>query len=135
MDELFGFVDRYVIPHWPWFTWAFAAFILGQIFKRTLWTKENAAKRKPHWFWWWMRKTMAAHPMVVGIVIGFIWLDPEPNATGFPKANGYFALAGMVSVWGFDLGSGIYEAIFHRKLSLKLPGFSDPPPEESPPSD
>jgi len=130
MEALLDFVDRYVIPHWPWFTWFFAAMILGHIFKRTLWTKQNATKKRPHWFWWWMRKTMAAHPMVVGVGIGFIWTAPEPAVTGFPAASGYFALAGMVSVWGFELGRGIFEAFLHRKLDLKLPGFSDPPPKD-----
>lgn len=130
MDALFDFVDRYLIPHWPWFTWFFAAFIFGQIFKRTLWTKESATKKKPHWFWWWMRKTMAAHPMLAGIGLGFVWTQPEEAVNGFPMAHGYFALAGMASVWGFELIKGILEALLHRKLKLDLPGFSEPPPED-----
>lgn len=126
MDDIMDFANAHVIPHWPFFTWFIVAALFGEIFKRTLWTKENAIKKQPHWFWWWARKSMAAHPVLVGVLIGIFWRDPEEGVDKLVESMGYFALAGALSVWGFEFLKGLFKK--KADVDIDLPGFSEPPP-------
>lgn len=128
MESLMDFVNEHVLPHWPFFSWLFVAMLIGQVMKSTLWTKKNAIEKKPHWFWWWAYKTMVLHPVLVGVIIGLIWQHPEEGVDGLPASVGYFALAGGLSTWAYELIKNLVKK--KTGVELSLPGItpSSPPP-------
>lgn len=130
MEDLMDFAGRHIIPHWPFYCWLLIAMLIGQIAKRTLWTREHARDKKPHWFWWWMRKTMALHPVLAGCTLGVVWRSPEPGADTMIASMGYFAMAGALSTWTYEFLNGLAKK---RGVDLALPGYSEPPdPDETP---
>lgn len=68
--------------------------ITGQIFKSIFSKKRALKKGKFQSFFWHMRKTLPLHPILAGVALGM-----------FDKTNGigYYALAGLLSVFLFDL--------------------------------
>lgn len=92
--ESLGSLLETLTSHSPFLAAVGVFALCGQIAKQ-IFTKEKAlARGKLQWFWWRMRQTMPIHPVVAGLVVGL-----------FDKANGmaYYALAGVVSVFLFDL--------------------------------
>ena len=87
-------------------------FYVGGHISKTIATKEKAAKSK---FWFRFRQTMPLHPVVLGLLFGLI----------FDRTNGpaYYAVAGVLSVFGFDLIKRL------TGYEMDLPGDSIPPPE------
>ena len=133
MDDIMDFVNTHVLPHWAFIAWLFVAMLIGQVAKNTLWTKTNAIKKKPHWFWWWMRKTMVLHPVAAGALVGLIWQNPEPGVNTLAASMGYFALAGGLSTWAYELLRGLAKK---KGIDIPLPGItksSAPPPPATPP--
>lgn len=124
---MFEFAQTYILPHWPFFCWLFLAMLIGQVMKKTLWTKSNAVHKKPHWFWWWNYKAMVLHPVAAGILLGLLWQNPERADPVWPLAAscGYFAMAGGLSTWAYEA----LKMLAKKKadIDLSLPGLSDPP--------
>jgi hypothetical protein len=142
--DIMGFVNDYVMPHWPFFTWLFIAMLVGQVVKKTVWTKLNAAKyanpkversfgqKLHHWFFWWGRKTMVLHPVLAGALLGTVWQNPEhaDPAWGLPTSMGYFAMAGGLSTWAYEFLRGVAKK---KGVNLDIPGLESqrpPPPEK-----
>jgi hypothetical protein len=113
--------------HWPFVAWLICSILIGQVVKATLWTKGHADTSKPRWFWWWAYKTMAIHPMAVGIIIGIFWTNPEEHVNGRAFSIAYFAMAGGLSTWAYEALKGLAKK---KGIDLSLPGIppSDPPP-------
>jgi len=130
MDDIMQFATDHVVGHWPFFTWFLVATLLGEVFKRTLWTKDNATNKKPHWFWWWARKSMVLHPVFAGVGVGFVWQQPEAGVDGLPASLGYFALSGALSVWGYELVKNFLKK--KANVNVSLPGLDTP---SEPPGD
>jgi hypothetical protein len=122
-------IQQYVLPHWPFFSVAIVLMLVGQVMKSSVWTRKRAhTKGKMQWMWWWMYKTMPIHPVVAGTGIGLLWHNPEGADPGWPLIAGvmYFALAGTISVWLYQILKGLAKK---RGVDLgNLPGQSSAPP-------
>ncbi|RLB42423.1 MAG: hypothetical protein DRH30_04835 [Deltaproteobacteria bacterium] len=129
MESLFEFAKDNLFPHGPFFAWLFLAMLFGQVMKKTLWTKHNAAHKKPHWIWWWAYKSMALHPVLVGVIIGLLWQNPEgaDPAWSLAASCGYFAVAGGLSTWAYEVLKSIAKK--RANLDLTLPGLDSKPPK------
>lgn len=127
LRDLFDFVVTYVVPHWPFIMWLMLAMLIGQIVKKALFTKHNAVHEKPQWFWKWGRKTLALHPVAVGSVIGILWVNPEGADPAWDRgaSMAYFAFAGMLSVWSYEMLKGAFRK---EGINISLPGLSESPP-------
>jgi hypothetical protein len=131
VDDVIGFVNENVLPHWPFFSWVSVAMLVGQVVKKTVWTEWNSRHAKPLWFWWWGRKTMVLHPVITGVLIGAAWRNPEgaDPAWGLPASMAYFAMAGALSTWAYELLHGFAKK---RGVDLDIDGLSEPPPAPPP---
>ena len=113
-------------PHWPFMGFTFLCMLMGQVMAHRVFTRVQAHKKRPsQWFWWWMRKTLPLHGAAFGFLVGMLWQDPEGVDWPWIASPMYFAFAGGVSVWA-------YEVIKHLAMSKgmdfsKLPGESLPP--------
>ena len=114
MDEL--------LSHWPFVVTALCLATVGQAVKQTLWTKDNAAAFT---VCWWGYKTKAAHPVIVGALLGVI--PGMPVSPGVAEGSAtvlYYAGAGIASTWGFALLKGFAKK---RGYDLAMPGDTTPP--------
>lgn len=99
-----------VVSHWPFVAMAVVGAILGQILKAEIFLIRRASQKgKFQWFWWWGYKLLPLWPMLLGVVIGVIWANPEGSDKPWPLVASvmYFAAAGGLSVWGFEFAKGI----------------------------
>jgi hypothetical protein len=116
----------YSIVHWPFFAFAFVAMLFNQVMKSAIFTKARAiTKGKGQWFFWWARKTLPLHPVLVGALVGFIWRNPEQADPTWPWIAPvfYFALAGTLSVWIYQIIKGIAKK---KGIELEpLPGYEE----------
>jgi hypothetical protein len=93
-------LTEYVIPHWPLWTIALSLAIVGQVLKGSLFSRKFAEK---YVIFWWGRKTMPMHPILVGMLVGFV--PGIPVGPGIESGSSrvlYFMAAGLLSTWGFD---------------------------------
>ena len=112
----------------PFVAWMILASIIGQVVKTQVFTRKRAfAKGRLQSFWWWGRKTMALHAAAAGAVIGLLW--PGTIEAGYEGGTVqgvlYFATAGGLSVWLFEVAKGLAKK---KGIDLKLPGESKTPP-------
>jgi hypothetical protein len=119
-----------VIKHWPFCVVGIAFAILGRVADRVF-TRErayvfNRSGRKigKHFFWFWMRETLPAHPLVLGCLLGAVMPDPEGQGWGRPLILLYFVGASLAG-----LACWIYMRA--RGKSFPLPGESEPPRGEA----
>lgn len=122
MDAITEFVNNNVIPHWPFIGVMVVFMIVMQVVKINIFTKTAHQKHKPVWFWWWGRKTLALQPIVVGMILGILWRNPEAGVDTLAECMGYFALAGSCSVWTYEILKGVAQK---RGINLELPGVDD----------
>lgn len=126
MDE---FLAEHVwsLAHWPFMAWALVAMMIGQVMKSTVWTRQRAhTKGKLQWLFWWAYKTLPLHPMVGGCLLGLAWQDPEGRGWPWSASMIYFAAAGAMSVWLYQILKGLAKK---KGIDLgDLPGTSTPPP-------
>lgn len=119
---------NYGTTHWPFVAFAFVAMLVNQVIKTAVFTKKRAhTKGKFQWFWWWTWKTLALYPVIVGGLTGLIWRNPENASPVWPLIASvfYFALAGTLSVWLYQLLKGIAKK---RGFNLdNLSGQEEPP--------
>jgi len=130
VDSLSDFINSDVLPHWPFFSALIFFMVTGQVMVKSVFTKNAHLENKPVWFWWWGRKTLPLHPIVLGILLGIIWKEPEPDIVRLIPRMGYFATAGGLSVWGYELLKGIAKK---KGINLDLPGIDSIPPSDHPP--
>lgn len=83
------------------------------------------------WFWWWGRETLSLHPIATGILLGFVWQNPEMYAEAWPLAAsvGYFSGAGVLSLFAWSF---IRSYAKKKGIDITLPGGSDRPGESPP---
>lgn len=126
--DIAGFIEKSILPHWPFFTFVLVFAIFGQISKNAIFTKTAYLTLSPKWFFWWGRKTLPLHPILAGIVVGALWKNPDSLAKTTIASIGYFALAGALSVWAYEFLKGLAKK---EGFDLSLPGIDDsvvPPP-------
>jgi hypothetical protein len=98
------------LQHWPFFAFALVAMMFNQVIKTSLFTKTRAhTKSKLQWFWWWAWKTLPLHPVILGLITGLIWQNPENADPGWrwQASMFYFAVAGTCSVWLYQFIKGV----------------------------
>lgn len=101
---------QYLISHWPFIAFSFVMMIVTQVCKSAVFTKKRAhMKGKAQWFFWWAYKTLPLHPVVAGFIIGAIWRNPEGADPAWPVIASmfYFAVAGGISVWLYQIIKGV----------------------------
>jgi hypothetical protein len=96
---------------------------------KNVFTKTAHLNRKPVWLWWWGRKTLALHPIAAGVVLGFIWREPEPGITNLAACMGYFAMAGAMSTSAYEVLKGLAKK---QGYDLNLPGVDPSIPPAKP---
>lgn len=105
----------YSMRHWPFCAVAVIFMAIGEVMKRGVWTLARARRPgKWRWFWYTGRVTLPIHPVFAGFAVGLVWDSPERYVSG-PAACFYFAAAGTVSVWLYQL---IKSALRRRGLRL-----------------
>ena len=101
-------IQAFIMQHLPFASVTLLFMYIGRWMNLQIFTKEQAAApSKYHMFWLWGRKTLAAHPVVAGLVLGCFWRHPEAWITTLPASCTYFAVAGITSVWGYETVKGI----------------------------
>jgi len=114
MDTVNQILDLLVkaLDYAPFLATMGAFSIIGQVAKE-IFTKEKAVKKgKYQWFFWRMRQSLPLHPIAAGVLLGLV--DPSHGV-------GYYALAGLLSVFAFDLVER------YTDFDIDLPGDSLPP--------
>lgn len=99
-----------LLQHWGFFAFAALAAVVMQVLKNTLWaTSQVKLAGKWGWVFWWGRKTLPLHPVVLGFFVGLMPGMPHGSLEGaspWPVAL-YYALAGLTSTWLFNVIKGI----------------------------
>lgn len=116
-------IQTYLLPHWAFFCAAAVFAVVGEVTKRTLFTKKRAAGNRAIWIG---RKTLPLHPVVAAILIG--WIPGMPVSAGVEGPMGaimYYVFAGITSTWVFSVAKAMAKK---RGIELELPGHSDYPP-------
>lgn len=128
LEGLGAFASEHIwtVKHWPFWSWAFIASLLGQWVSMKVFTRPNAyMKRKSQWFWWWGRESLPLHPVAAGFMLGWFWKNPEGENWAGIGDNMYFAMAGFASLFVWVLIRGVYK--WKTGRDLVLPGQSEPP--------
>jgi hypothetical protein len=109
--------------HWPFFSYAFIAMLIGQVVKSSIFTKKKAIFRhKYQGVYWWAYKTLPLHPVIIGAIIGLGWVNPVGSSPPWSIMASvfYFAMAGTLSVWLYQIIKGVAKK---KGLDLgELPG-------------
>lgn len=112
-----------VLSHWPFIVFTLVAAMVVQIFKAAVWTAERAeGKGAKAGFFWWMRKTLPLHPVVLGALFGLIPGLPLSQGVEHTMATSamYYAAAGLTSTWAFSVLRGLA-----KKRGIDLPTDSN----------
>ena len=120
--EMFGDVVEFLTAYWSFLVFALTAAIIVQICKGAVWTAKRAdGKGWRPGFFWWVRKTLPLHPVVVGALFGFLPGLPTPEAVPDTVVAHvmYFAGAGIFSTWAFALVKGVAK---RKGIDIVLPG-------------
>lgn len=126
MESYFQLLQQYVLPHWAFLFMSFALGIVGQFFKRKVWTLERAKKGA---FWAFMHQTLGLHAPVTGALAGVIGMPASPGVDG-PLARAlYFFVAGAIAAWTVAAFKHFMQA---RGIVLAEP-ITPPPPLQVPP--
>ncbi len=133
MDQLL----KLFLPHWPGIGVFFILTIVGQHLSLKVFTRPRAYKHygkgaaaKWKWrFFYWGRETLSLQPILAGILIGLVWVDPEGHGWTRPTSVGYFATAGTASLFGWALLKGVLKK---RGIELQLPSGESVPPDKLP---
>jgi hypothetical protein len=135
-----GLLDQFtghILPHAPFIGVTIILAVIGQHLSLRVFTRPRAyrnygtsAAAKWKWrFFYWGRETLPLQPILTGMLIGLIWVDPEQRGWTRPSTVGYFATAGTVSlfIWAFLKGF-----LKKKGIELTLPGSDSIPPEKLP---
>lgn len=100
-----GDLFELIFKHGAFLTVMLVLMVVTQIEKNLIFTRQAvlAHKGKSRKVWYWLRKTLPLHPVVVGIILGIFWRNPEPGYEQMESSMGLFALAGICSVFVFDV--------------------------------
>ena len=102
VNAVWTFLTDSVLPFlpyiWPFLFVTVVLAVAGQVFKRKVWTKDNA---KRNLFFAIMRDSYVLHPLGLGWVTGTLWQDPCGDDWPYMAAIAYFTLAGVTSLVGY----------------------------------
>lgn len=129
VEAIWAFCTENVFPNWP-YIWPFAlaclvSMIIGQLFRRRLWTSSNAKRSKLISFG---RETIPAHPLLVGAITGLIWRNPCGVPWSLIASSGYFMASGIVALVGYFF----LDKWVEKKFGIDLDELFDEP-ESIPP--
>lgn len=135
-----GLLDQFgnhLLPHAPFIGVWFVLMVVGQHLSFRVFTRQKAYKtygpgRAAKWKWrfyYWGRETLPLQPIIVGMLIGIVWVDPEGRGWTRPSTIGYFATAGATSLFGWAFLKGVLKK---QGIDLTLPGASSIPPASLP---
>jgi hypothetical protein len=127
------FIDQLLtLDHWPWAAVAAILAIVGQFASRSVFTRARAYKKREGWkgylaqsFFWWGRESLMLQPIVLGILIGLYWPDPEGAGWSAKAGMAYFGSAGVAANFGWMIIKARAKA---KGINLKLPGGNTMPP-------
>jgi hypothetical protein len=98
MDEsIFQPLQQYVLPHWPFLFMSFSLGIIGQFFKRKVWTMERAKKKGG--IWAIMHQTLGIHAPILGACAGALGAPVSPGVVGPIARALYHFVAGAMASW------------------------------------
>ncbi len=121
--ESLAAIWAFIIQHWPFIAFAFIGTVANQFLKASLFTKKRAHKKgKAQWLFWWGWKALPLYPIIVGGIVGIIWLNPEGADPAWPRVASffYFAVAGALSISGYQIIKGLA-----KKRGYDLPDLAD----------
>lgn len=135
MEDVFQAIEM-VLSHWPFVAITVIFTVIGQVTSLRLFTKPRAYARRAgkwylpwenQWFWWWGRETLPLQPIFSGVVLGFLWRNPENADPPWKIAAdlAYFAGAGVASLFAWAVIRGYLKK---RGIDIDLPGESIRPP-------
>lgn len=133
MEEILTTINTYLVPHWPFLAAIIVFMTVGQVLMNNVFTKTAHRISKPVWFWWWGRKTLPLQPILLGIILGVFWKNPEVGVDTLPERTAYFAMAGALSVWAYEFLKGLAKK---EGIDLTLPGADEtipPKTDQQPP--
>lgn len=119
------------IEHWPFCAVAVVLAVLGRVADR-IFTRDRAytfdrkgRKVGKRLVWFWMRETLPAHPLAVGLLLGSVMPDPEGHNWARPMILLYYSGASVAGLacWLYLRAQG---------KAFPLPGESEPPPTDQP---
>lgn len=141
MESIGEVINQYILPHWPLLTVTLALAIFGQVLKGSVFSVDMCKRSR---FCWWGRKTLPAHPVLIGLLIGFIpGMPVSPGVEGRASRVLYFMAAGVLSTWAFMLlkqfakKRGIELDVLaeeNTRMTGARPAVSTPPPPPPPPT-
>jgi hypothetical protein len=102
----------YSLIHWPFLTLAVVLMFVTQVLKNTvLYPNRISKKSKYQWMYWWSYKTLPLHPLLMGAVIGCLWVNPENSYPEWPVINSvfYFMMSGALSVSLYQIIKGVFK--------------------------
>lgn len=98
MDEsIFQPLQQYVLPHWPFLFMSFSLGIMGQFFKKKVWTLDRAVQKGG--LWAIMHHTLGIHAPVLGAIAGAIGMPASPGVDTWLARALYFFVAGAMAAW------------------------------------
>jgi hypothetical protein len=126
MDQIFNALAELVGSlGWPWYTAVGIFTIIGQFTSLKLFTRARAYdKTNAVWtqhVWWWGRETLMLHPIAAGAALGLLWKDPDGTGLSIAASSGYFAGAGVASLFAYMVLKGYAKK---KGIDLVLPGTS-----------
>ncbi len=110
--------------HWPFVVVAALLTVVGRVADRVF-TRERAYETPKKDSWFWLRETLPLHPVgagaLIGAVMGYFGVSPEPAVTSPGMIALYYTGAGVAGLVGW-----VYARA--NAKSIPLPGESQPPP-------
>lgn len=102
VTAIWTFLTVSVAPYWP-YIWPFlftcgVSMVVGQLFRRRVWTSANARKSVLIEFG---RATIPAHPIAVGFLEGLLWRNPCGEPWTVMASVAYFVGSGIVGLVGY----------------------------------
>ena len=93
MTATWDWFTEHMLVHWPWLVGCLGFYVIGKFMSAQVWTKKRAfTKGKMRQFFHLIRRTMAAHPIITGLILG--------GVPGMPVSPGVEGLASAVLYWG-----------------------------------
>jgi hypothetical protein len=101
MEEVLSTLKEYVLPHWPFLTFAFVVMVVAQMLKKRLLTKVLAKKSR---FIFWVRRVFPLALISLGVVTGLVWPGAaSPGVTATAHKVLYFSGASAAAIAGFNV--------------------------------
>lgn len=126
MQEIKDIYD-FIAPHWPGVAWSLIGMLLVQVGKNSIFSKSAAhSDRKGSVICWWGRKTLPLHPVLLGVVLGIFWQNPQGADPPWPWIGSlvYFAAFGVGSSFAFEAIRGLLKSRADIDIGA-LPGQDD----------